>query len=152
MRRAILQSGSPFYPQVLENQDLSLKRALQFVEKAGCVNKSRATVLKPNSAVACLQKLDAYLLAKINDEMIDGFQPPFGVTLGNDFLPRNPYQAIHDIDFFNQHEILIGSTRDEGSFFLHWTFPEIFDISAPKNVSVNDAIKLIEIAFKSVPD
>ncbi|RWS30451.1 acetylcholinesterase-1-like protein, partial [Leptotrombidium deliense] len=151
-RRAILQSGSPLYPQILEDQQMPIKRAQSFAERAGCANANLTIDSKPNVVIACLQRLDAHFLAKISDEMIDGFHPPFGVTIGNEFLPTNPYHAIQENDFGLQKEILIGVNKDEGSFFLHWTYPEIFDISQPKNVSELEAQKLIEIAFRAVPD
>lgn len=150
--RAILQSGSPLYPQVLEDQSLAIDRAQQLATKVSCANDRINIYKNPEDVSNCLRKLEANFLAKAADDMMFGFHPPFGATVGNEFLPINPYSAIKlPTEVAYKKDILIGSVKDEGSFFLHWTFPSIFSVNNPKKVNSYQVIPLLEEAFKFVP-
>ena len=55
------------------------------------------------------------------------YKIPFFPRPGDDFLPELPHEAIDDVDAIGpQTEILIGNMKDEGSFFLHLFFPDVF--------------------------
>lgn len=150
--RAILQSGSPLNPQVLEDPNSVLDRAQQLAIRVSCANERINIYKHADDVVSCLRKLEANFLAKNADEMFIGFHAPFGVSVGNEFLPVNPYEAIKHRDLLgSKKEILIGSNRDEGSYFLHWTYPKIFTAKNPKKVSAEQAIPLLEEAFKFLP-
>ena len=150
-KRAILQSGSPLYPQVLEDLSTSLERTHKFVRKMGCLEEYQLLQDKPEEILDCLQIKSAHQMIKLADDMIEGFLPPFGAVVGNDFLPSNPYELIREGNFSNQIEIMIGTNQDEGSFFLHWTFPKIFTLENPANITQNEISSLVAEAFKSVP-
>lgn len=151
-KRVILQSGSPLYPQVLEEQSLAIDRGQQLAIKVSCANERINIYRHAEDVVNCLRKLEANFLAKAADEMMVGFHPPFGVTIGNEFLPVNPYEAVKlESELGSKKDILIGSNKDEGSFFLHWTFPKIFTATNPKKVSAHQVIPLVEEAFKFIP-
>ena len=151
-KRVILQSGSPLYPQVLEEQSLAIDRGQQLAIKVSCANDRINIYRNAEDVVNCLRKLEANFLAKAADEMMVGFHPPFGVTIGNEYLPVNPYEAVRlENELGVKKEIMIGSVKDEGSFFLHWTFPKIFTATNPKKVSSHQVIPLVEEAFKFIP-
>lgn len=85
--------------------------------------------------------------------MVAGFNTPLAPTIGGEFLPINPYdhmKLFQEIGHVKK-DILIGTNRDEGSFFLHLTYPKIFTSSNPKKVSTMQAVPLIEDAFKFIP-
>jgi carboxylesterase type B len=130
---------------------MAIDRAQKLAIKVSCANEAINIYNNPDDVVDCFRKLDGNFLAKTVDEMIDGFHPPFGVTVGNEFLPMNPYEAFKGEEFGDQKDVLIGSTRDEGSFFLHWTFPKIFAAKNPKKVSATQVIPLVTEAFKFLP-
>ena len=152
-RRAIIMSGSPLTPQILEDASLSLDRSQQLAVRVSCAN-DRVNIYKhPEDVVNCLRKLEANFLAKAADDMMTGIHPPFSVAVGNEFLPFNPYGAIKvENELGSKKEILIGSVKDEGSLLLHATFPKIFTVHNPKKVSAQQVIPLIEEAFRFLPN
>jgi carboxylesterase type B len=152
-KRAILGSGSPLYPQVLEEPSLTIDRSQQLAIRVSCAN-DRVNVYKHAEDVTnCLRKLEANFLAKAADEMMVGIHPPFGASVGNEFLPFNPYGAIKVAsELGNKKEILMGSVKDEGSLLLYMTFPKIFSSHNPKKVSAHQVVPLIEEAFRFMPN
>ena len=93
-RRAIIMSGSPLTPQILEDASLSLDRSQQLAVRVSCAN-DRVNIYKhPEDVVNCLRKLEGNFLAKAADDMMTGIHPPFSASVGNEFLPFNPYGAI----------------------------------------------------------
>ena len=152
-KRAILQSGSPLNPQVLEEPQLTVDRSQQLAIRVSCANERINIYKHPEDVTNCLRKLEANFLAKAADEMMVGIHPPFGASVGNEFLPFNPYGAIKvasELGFTK--EILMGSNKDEGSLLLHMTFPKIFSSQNPKKVSAYQVVPLIEEAFKFMPN
>lgn len=149
--RAILQSGSPLYPQVSEDLNFYLERTNKFVRKIGCLEEDQMLQDKPEQVLDCLQVKSAHEMVKLTEDMFEGFQPPFGAMVGNEFLPANPYEMIRDGNFSHLHDILIGSNKDEGSFFLHWTFPDLFTLDNPVNFTQREISSLVLEAFRSLP-
>ena len=152
-KRAILGSGSPLYPQVLEEPSLTIDRSQQLAIRVSCAN-DRVNIYKhPEDVTNCLRKLEANFIAKAADEMMVGIHPPFGASVGNEFLPFNPYGAVKVAsELGNSKEILMGSVKDEGSLLLYMTFPKIFSSQNPKKVSAHQVVPLIEEAFRFMPN
>lgn len=152
-RRGIVMSGSPLTPQILEDANLSLDRSQQLAVRVSCANERVNIYKHPEDVVNCLRKLEANFLAKAADDMMTGIHPPFSVSVGNEFLPFNPYGAIRvESELGSKKELLIGSVKDEGSLLLQATFPKIFTVQNPKKVSAQQVIPLIEEAFRFLPN
>lgn len=85
--------------------------------------------------------------------MAIGFNTPFSPSIGSEFLPINPYDHMKLFQEVgnNIKEILIGTNRDEGSFFLHATYPKIFSSINPKKVTLAQSVPLMEESFKFIP-
>jgi carboxylesterase type B len=150
-KRAILQSGSPLNPQIFEEQQLAIERANQIAGNVGCADDRITLMEKPELVVNCLRNVEAMRLIEEEEKLMEGFHPPFGVTIGDEFMPKHPYEALKNGEIGSQKEVMIGTNADEGSFFLHYTFPEIFSADLPKNVTAEEAILYLEDSFKFLP-
>lgn len=150
--RVILQSGSPLFPKIyFEN---SLEKSALFALKAGCIHDSHVAsedqpsnkLSKPSleeyytlnsvQVVECLKNLSIDQLQAAHLPLFQMYKIPFFPKPGDEFLPELPHDAIDDADLIGpQTEILIGNMRDEGSFFLHLFFPDVFKNDLPSNGS-----------------
>ena len=150
--RVILQSGSPLFPKIyFEN---SIEKSALFALKAGCMDESKLGLSTTGSSptttnsssdheeyyiknsievVSCLKNLSIDQLQAAHIPLFQMYKIPFFPKPGDEFLPELPHEAIEDIDSLGpQTEILLGNMKDEGSFFLHLFFPDIFK-SDPKS-------------------
>lgn len=122
--RLILQSGSPLFPKIYyENL---LEKSSQFSIETGC-----GDLLVPNgnisSVLECLQSLPVESIVKAHEPLFQLYKIPFFPHAGDEFLPELPHDMIYEPSTIgSQSEILLGNNEDEGSFFLHLFFPDVF--------------------------
>lgn len=151
--RVILQSGGPLFPKIyFENQ---IEKGTVFLDEVGCHSS-----LTPNSSdpipdevIDCLTNLPVDTIVRGHKKLFEKYKIPFFPHPGDDFLPDLPHDMIQEYGG-SQTEILMGNNEDEGSFFLHIFFPEVFpnqDISHI-NLSVSDASSYITKAYNFIPE
>jgi carboxylesterase type B len=151
--RVILQSGGPLFPKIyFENQ---LEKGNVFLDEVGCYSSPSAnsTDSLPEEVIDCLTTLPVDTIVQGHSKLFQKYKIPFFPHAGDDFLPDLPHEMIHEWAG-SQTEILMGNNEDEGSFFLHIFFPELFpnhDI-AHINLSLNDATSYITKAYSFIPE
>lgn len=125
-RRAIMESATAISPFAYKPPEVARHRANSLAEAVGC--------FKPNNIsdmVDCLRQIPAKKLAgeqysaKVTDPMDHFSYYPFTPTLDGDFIQQPPEEYLKKRNF-KKTSILLGTNRDEGSFFLLYTLPELF--------------------------
>lgn len=164
-RRGILQSGAPtvtrlFYEREggYGNRGVTLARMLDCLPEnqpdthlynnsdAYQVNQRRDNARSMEDAVECLKTANIQELSRAQDSLIDEMSLSFGPTLGDDFLPGNPISLMDIGEIGEQQEVLLGATRDEGTFFLHYLDPKLFG-NTLNNVSHSRIMQFVRESF-----
>ncbi|KAI1305843.1 Acetylcholinesterase-1 [Halotydeus destructor] len=125
-KRVILQSGGPLFPKnYFEN---SMDKSNEFAVQVGCAGNNVSDIFsQPEDVIACLQSKTVDQLVIGHGPLFKKYKIPFFPRPGDDFLPELPHESILDPDALDgQTDIMMGSTADEGSFFMHLFFPEFF--------------------------
>lgn len=113
--RMILQSGTPL-SLILGASVGGSGRFLETSSALGCSHADEKMSEQASKTASCLRKLDAesmYKMLSVENPLKQSFTPRFG----DDFLPK----TIFSVNFwksFKVKQILIGTTRNEGSAFL----------------------------------
>ncbi|GBM49431.1 Acetylcholinesterase-1 [Araneus ventricosus] len=133
--RAILQSATTIFVksnQLRPNLDLSQRLA----EVVGCASQAKTIENDPQSVVDCLRSRKATDLALVlwsfNPTSTRSFLPQYG----DDLIPIDALGEIRNGNFQNV-PLLIGNTRDEGSFQITTGQPELFGLFGQKNPIIN---------------
>jgi len=114
-QKAVLQSGVASNIWATHDNAMAAKASYQLAAKVGC-SSSRADALD-DEAMECLQKADAFEMAKLMDPLEDqGLY--FGPTDDGDFFPSPIKDLIAESISNVDHEILFGFNADEGSQML----------------------------------
>ncbi|XP_078591750.1 cholinesterase 1-like [Branchiostoma floridae x Branchiostoma japonicum] len=102
--RAILQSGTALYEELIFSPDDMYGSTKALAERLGC-----PTEQGPAAMMACLREQDA-------ESLVAGYPPLYPVIDGS-FIQQNPVKALDDGQF-KQTDILLGSNTNEGMLFL----------------------------------
>ncbi|CAL1292754.1 unnamed protein product [Larinioides sclopetarius] len=133
--RAIMESGTTIV--LTSNQlRLNLDFSQQVAETVGCAPDDKKIDIDPESLVSCLRSQNAtylaYVLWSLNPTATVYFWPQYG----DDLFPSTSLDDIRNGNFHNV-SILIGNTRNEGSFFITTLYPEIFGFFGEKNTVIS---------------
>ncbi|XP_074599285.1 acetylcholinesterase-like isoform X2 [Brevipalpus obovatus] len=110
-------------------------------------NQQHGGVVKNlEDTVECLKSISIEELARAQDFLIDEMSLSFGPTLGDDFLPSNPISLMDIGEIGEQREVLLGASRDEGTFFLHYLDPKLFGQTL-NNVSHSRIMQFVHDSF-----
>ena len=120
--RAIMQSASPVADWGVQSHSRATVRAQSLASTLGCP-------LTPVAAmVTCLQRADAQNVTDSQWALIlHYFGLPFAPVVDNHFLPGHPRDLLAAGDV-KDTEIIIGTNKDEGIFFLLYAFDEQFPL------------------------
>ncbi|GBM49435.1 Acetylcholinesterase-1 [Araneus ventricosus] len=133
--KAILQSGTGI---LLKSNQLEPNLALsqRLAEAVGCATEDKTIENDSESVVDCLRSKNATHLARVlwsfNPTSARSFFPQYG----DDLLPNNFLDEIRKGNFQNV-PLLIGNTRDEGSFQITTKQPELFGFFGQRNPIIN---------------
>lgn len=154
--RLILQSGSPLFPKIYYEN--SLEKSSQFAVETGC-----GPLLVANGNIShvidCLRALPVDKIVQAHEPLFQLYKIPFFPHAGDEFLPELPHEMIYEPSSIgSQSEILLGNNEDEGSFFLHLFFPDIFTNEQSNihqsqvfNLTVNELQAYITQAYSFIP-
>lgn len=151
--RVILESGSPLFPK--NYFDNSFEKSQEYTHLVGCSDSKSDLSSNPDKVLDCLRNLPIDELMKGHEPMFQKYKIPFFPRHGDDFLPDLPHEAIADFFEFdkNKPEVLIGTTEDEGSFFLHLFFPDFFTNTAVNGtLDIEKAKSYISKAYSFIPE
>ena len=152
--RVILQSGGPLFPKIYYEN--SIEKSSMFAVKTGCATHEDQLISSPSKVLKCLRDLDTASLVASHEPLFKKYKIPFFPHAGDEFLPDLPHEAILDAGNIGpQTEILVGNMEDEGSFFLHLFFPEVFKSNADIknfNLTLDEAKEYVSQAYSFIPE
>ncbi|CAL1292752.1 unnamed protein product [Larinioides sclopetarius] len=133
--KAIMESGSTLV--LTSNQlKLNLDFSQKIAEIVGCASDDRTIENDSEFVVGCLRSQNATYLARVLWSLNPTATVYFWPQYGDDLFPSTSLDDMREGNFHNV-SILIGNTRDEGSFFMTTTHPEIFGFFGEKNTEIN---------------
>lgn len=116
--KAILQSGGPEAHWGALSKEEMWSRTKKLADEVGCPSD-----VDHDRIIDCLRSKDAALLSAQDHKITKGFmQFVFVPIVDGVFLQRAPWQLIRD-GMFKKVPILLGSNRNEGSFYLSYFDP-----------------------------
>lgn len=155
-KRAILQSGSSISPMYAGNNGHLYAGSALAATLLGCAENAEALKVNTTDVVECMKSLPPEKFSEADLTVLKsaGMLIP---RVGDDFLPGTPAD-LYRTGKFKDAEILIGTTRDEGSILLTFMKSEIFGLLGEKvnastfNETSAKAILLPLLGFKSGND
>ncbi|XP_014667049.1 PREDICTED: acetylcholinesterase-like [Priapulus caudatus] len=133
--QAVMQSAVATSPFAYKPREVALQRAEALAEDVGCFAPGNVS-----DTTACLRRVPTRVLIsrQYAETIIDARDPfsyfPFTPTL-DDYFIREPPQDLVDRGDFKKTRILIGSNKDEGSYFLLYSLPKLFPKSEHLDIS-----------------
>ncbi|GBN72768.1 Cholinesterase [Araneus ventricosus] len=149
VKRAIMQSGAATLPFLLDDNALLYTVCQKFATLAGCADKKLTIKDDPNLVVQCLKRLPAERLAAVEGLMKSTNPITFYPRVGDEYLP---IPTIHDLKEgnFKDVELLIGTNKEEGPFFVTVAAPQYFGtygVDGATSISRRFSHQLIRIMF-----
>ncbi|XP_072014789.1 cholinesterase-like [Amphiura filiformis] len=145
-QRAGIQSAGITAPWAYITKEVALERAKLLAHSVGCLKDTNGDVQDIPDMIKCLQDVDAndLLLAASPDT---GRFLEFSFVPVNDgiFLPKDLVDA-QDQGSFKQCELIIGSTSNEGNYFLIYGIPG-FNKDEESLLDVEGYVKALSITF-----
>ncbi|XP_077563360.1 acetylcholinesterase-1-like [Haemaphysalis longicornis] len=124
-RRAIMQSGSPYWTVgQMEKEDSFTKAAV----KLRCVDRGAEEVTDFDSALSCLQEKNASDILSALQSRNGRVQLTYHPSHGDDLVPKDVPDAIRG-GFVNDVDLLVGVVRDEGSVFIEYYMSPVLDFT-----------------------
>ncbi|GBM53525.1 Acetylcholinesterase [Araneus ventricosus] len=148
-KRVILQSGTAYHPNVMDPPTVSRTKSKIFAEMANCTTVSDE--IDPSLLVVCLRMVDAMALAQVEDAFTSKSVMFFAPSYGNEFLPKSSIEAYESGDIAPV-DVLMGCTRDEGSMFLNFMFPDIFPSDKTPNITKSHLVPILSGVFQLLPE
>jgi acetylcholinesterase len=123
--QAIMQSASALAPWAVISKNEGMHRSLRLAELMGCPHDGREV----RASIDCLRKADPHkMVVREWDGITHGFTGAIGVfvpIVDGAFLDENPGMAMR-LEHFKKTNILLGSNKDEGNYFILYFFADAF--------------------------
>ena len=143
--QAIMLSGVPTSFWALQEKRKTSLNTLNLANDVGCLNHKNNISI----AIKCLRKVD---VNKITKNSISYDSIIFAPTVDGQFIKETPHHFFIKSNKRIDKNILIGSTKDEGTLFLFMLLPDLFPLNKtrPKmtNLVFNSVVKEL---YKSFP-
>lgn len=147
--QAIMQSASVLAPWAVITKRESMLRGLRLAELMKCPHDGRN--VRPT--IDCLRKADAQTLVDLEFMGIThGFTGSIGVfvpIIDGSFLDETPETAMR-LGNYKKTNILLGSNRDEGNYFILYFFPDMFPRTGEVNVNRQNFTQTIMSAYPNL--
>ncbi|KAM7290689.1 acetylcholinesterase [Ixodes scapularis] len=118
-KRAVMMSGNLYTIDFFDSTHESIIKGNKVAQLVGCAEPARDLVSHPDQVLQCLRskKVDELVLAstEVSKPKVFSFFP----TYNDQFIPKVPRVAI-DRGFFQDVEVLMGVTTDEGAMSLQF--------------------------------
>lgn len=148
--RAIMQSSSAVVPWAYDSHDKAISKTLKLAKNVGCPHD----ILNISQSIDCLREKDAKEL--VNAEWIDAtdlkvVEFPFVPVIDGVFLTEDPRTSLQN-GRLKKAEILTGSNKEEGSYFLVYYLSSILpkeeNVTVPREVF----LKTVKTLFPDLSD
>lgn len=123
--QAIMQSASALAPWGVISKKEAMHRSMRLAELMKCPHDGRDV----RASIDCLRKADPHkMVLKEWDGITHGFTGAIGVfvpIVDGAFLDETPGTAMR-LEHFKKTNILLGSNKDEGNYFILYFWPKTF--------------------------
>lgn len=142
-KRAIIQSAGVTKKGRAKDKSEMLKYSRQLAATFRCYQEDSATNTSQN-IVACMKKINATLIAAVEQTFVDGqFEPIFG----DEFLPVEPCVA----EFPGDKDVIIGQTANEGTNQLYTSFRDTFsEVLPPRQINKAEMVHFLSSLYKKL--
>ncbi|XP_070503332.1 acetylcholinesterase isoform X1 [Chironomus tepperi] len=143
--RGILQSGTLNAPWSHMTSEAAAQIGELLVDDCNC----NASSLKdsPRAVLNCMRSVDAKSISVQQWNSYSGILGfPSAPTIDGDFMPSDPTTMLATANLENI-DILVGSNRDEGTYFLLYDFIDYFDRSLPTQLSREKFLDIMNTIF-----
>lgn len=142
--QAILQSGSATCPWAIVDRNKAYARSLALARSVGCDSHTTRKDLK--SIIECMQSIPASVLVAKEEVTTGVVDFAFIPIVDGSFLDEDPEISLRTKNF-KHTAILTGSNRDEGTYYLVYHSPHIFNLSESVYVSRAEFQSLIRTIY-----
>ena len=143
--RAIMQSGTALCRWALETPEVAKSRYLELAEFMNC-----DTTQPVNEIIACLRDADPLELSEQVFATKNDYNLVTNVlaTIDGTFLKEHPFETIQKGNM-KSTDILLGSMKDEGAYFLVYAWPKMFDRWKNTSMPRSDYEQALRVAAQS---
>ncbi|KAL8605934.1 hypothetical protein ACOMHN_024758 [Nucella lapillus] len=130
--RAIMQSGAPLADFAIHSQSMAKQRAQTLSTKLACPKEPAFSLIQ------CLQKVSAEKITLTQWALVTSenyIELPTTVVVDGHFLTEHP-RSVLATGTVKDAELLLGSNKDEGMYFLVYASSSLFPITG--NVTINE--------------
>ncbi|KAH9368407.1 hypothetical protein HPB48_012663 [Haemaphysalis longicornis] len=114
-KRAFMQSGTPL-SSIFWIHHSTISATRNIAGALGCYNDTQFLRDQAREVVACLKKIDGKDIMDALEQQV-GVDRIFMPLFGGSFMPHDPHSSTAWAEL-NVESVLLGTTRDEGSFFV----------------------------------
>lgn len=125
VKRVIIQSGSLMMPMVLGSNDRLYEISQRLAQLVGCTNEKVTLENNSRKIIKCLKSIPPIEISRAEGILMALSPVTFIPRMEDDVLPMNTIEMIRNGEL-KDVEMLIGVTKNEGSFFLTLTAPQYF--------------------------
>ncbi|XP_037510153.1 acetylcholinesterase isoform X1 [Rhipicephalus sanguineus] len=119
--QAILQSGTAIAPWGVHDRHTALQSALRLAETLHCPHDEHQL----EAMLACLREQDPEMIVNSETGNFGVVEFPFVPVVDGAFLDESPQESLAARNF-KKTNLLLGSNRDEGTYFLIYYLTELF--------------------------
>ncbi|GFR08045.1 acetylcholinesterase-1, partial [Trichonephila clavata] len=151
--RQIMESGAPTFWNAETLKSTNLAFAQQLAKMVNCANDTFTIQHNPKTVVNCLKRVDPMVLSRADFSIMNYTTNDFMPIYGDEIVPENPKTAISRKNF-HCTDLLIGNNKDEGSFQITTTNPQLFGFFGEKDPQINKTMgaNIIRGMFQGFPD
>ncbi|CRK86983.1 CLUMA_CG000796, isoform A [Clunio marinus] len=146
--RGILQSGTLNAPWSHMTAEKAVQVGEMLIDDCNC----NATMLKesPRAVLNCMRSVDAKTISVQQWNSYSGILGfPSAPTIDGEFMPADPMSMLASANL-EGIDILVGSNRDEGTYFLLYDFIDYFDRDSPTQLSREKFLDIMNTIFSKV--
>ncbi|XP_054719054.1 acetylcholinesterase-1-like [Uloborus diversus] len=150
-KRAILQSGADISPIIMDDNERVYQTSQKLAKLAGCADKTVTLKSNPHLIVACLKRLPADELSRLEGLLMMHNPITFFPRVGDEYMPKASIFSYREGNIM-QTEILVGINDQEGTFFLSAAAPQYFGVYGANNVKTIGkrlAYQMTRVIFKN---
>ncbi|XP_055380262.1 acetylcholinesterase [Condylostylus longicornis] len=150
VKRGILQSGTLNAPWSHMSSERALEIGKALIKDCNC-NSSLLTEF-PLEVMACMRTVDAKTISVQQWNSYSGILGfPSAPTVDGAFMPSDPITMLKEADLHGV-DILVGSNKDEGTYFLLYDFIDYFDKDEATLLTRDKFIEIMNTIFNKVTE
>ena len=133
VNNAILQSSSPLCPWAVDEPEVAKKNSHALARLLGC---QAGVGISEKDTLRCLKKVDPQLISDkqwgVDDRSV--LFTPLVPTIDGYFLREHPRVTMQE-GRYKKSQVLLGSNKDEGLFFLMYSLSNVFNLVMNKSLT-----------------